>query len=120
MFLNQYKSWQKEHPEYFQPATTSEALAATPLRPKTTPLRKEIFGYMPYWMLAQFAIAHDEFVSLKIYDVLGKEVATLVDEQRSAGRYSVRWDASNFSSGVYFYRLRAGVYVETKKLVLTK
>jgi spore germination protein YaaH len=68
----------------------------------------------------QFAIAHDEFVSLKICDVLGKEVANLVDGQRRAGTYLVRWDASNFSSGVYFYSLRAGEYVETKKLVLTK
>jgi spore germination protein YaaH len=68
----------------------------------------------------QFVVAHDEFVSLKIYDVLGKEVAHLVDEQRRAGRYSVRWDASNFSSGVYFYRLRVGEYAETRKLVLTK
>jgi hypothetical protein len=68
----------------------------------------------------QFAIAHDEFVSLKIYDVLGKEVATLVDEQRSAGTYSVRWDASNFTSGVYFYKLGAGDFVEAKKLMLMK
>ena len=68
----------------------------------------------------QFAIARDEFVSLAIYDVLGKEVAWLVDERRSAGTYSVRWDASNFPSGVYFYRLKAGEFADVKKLVLTK
>ncbi len=68
----------------------------------------------------QFEIAHDEFVSLKIYDVLGKEVANPVDERRSAGTYSIRWDASNLPSGVYFYRLKAEEFADTKKLVLTK
>jgi hypothetical protein len=67
-----------------------------------------------------YVIADDEFVTLKIYDVLGKEVVDLVDEQKSAGAYSVRWDAGNFSSGVYFYILKAGAYIQTKKLVLTK
>ena len=53
--------------------------------------------------------------TLKIYDVLGNEVATLVDEYREAGRYELLFDASNLSSGIYFYRLEAGSFVETKK-----
>ncbi|MCX6143276.1 MAG: T9SS type A sorting domain-containing protein [Ignavibacteriales bacterium] len=61
-----------------------------------------------------------EFVTLKIYDVLGREIATLVNEARPAGVYNVRWDASSFSSGVYFYRLHAGDFVETKTMVLMK
>ena len=60
------------------------------------------------------------FVSLKVYDILGREVAILVDEIKPAGRYSVRWEASHFSSGVYFYRLQAGSFVDTKKLMLIK
>jgi len=59
-------------------------------------------------------------VRLRIYDLLSREVATLVDQEKPAGSYEVRWDASGFASGVYFYRLQAGGFVETKKLVLLK
>jgi|OpeIllAssembly_1097287.scaffolds.fasta_scaffold54350_1 hypothetical protein len=58
--------------------------------------------------------------TLKIYDVLGNEVATLVDEYRSAGNYEVEWDASSYPSGVYFYQLRTENYTETKKMILLK
>ena len=59
-------------------------------------------------------------VQLKVYDVLGNEVATLVDEYKTAGNYIVNFDASNLSSGIYFYQLRSGNYLETKKLTLLK
>ncbi|MBI5464656.1 MAG: T9SS type A sorting domain-containing protein [Ignavibacteriales bacterium] len=68
----------------------------------------------------QFAIADFQFVSLKIYDVLGREIETLVSEKMSPGRYAVEWNASSFPSGVYFYRLDAGSFSETKKLLLMK
>jgi hypothetical protein len=61
---------------------------------------------------------HD--LSLRIYDILGREAATLVNEQLKPGTYQVEWDGTNFPSGVYFYRLQAGDYAETKKLVLLK
>jgi len=60
------------------------------------------------------------FVTLKIYDVLGNEVATLVKEEKSVGSYEVEFNASNLPSGIYFYRLQAGSFVETKKMVLMK
>jgi sugar lactone lactonase YvrE len=59
-------------------------------------------------------------VSLKVYDVLGREVATLVNGRQEAGRYSVPFNAASLSSGVYFYRLQAGAFVETKKMMLIK
>ena len=59
-------------------------------------------------------------VTLQVYDLLGREVATLVNEHKPAGSYSVQWNASNLPSGIYFYRLQAGTYTETKKLVLMK
>jgi photosystem II stability/assembly factor-like uncharacterized protein len=59
-------------------------------------------------------------VSLKIYDILGREVSTLVNEQLKPGTYDVEWDGSNFSSGVYYYKLVSGDFVETKKMVLLK
>ncbi len=59
-------------------------------------------------------------VVLKIYNLLGQEVATLVDEETQAGRYEVMWDAGDFSSGVYFYQLGASEFVQTKKLILLR
>jgi hypothetical protein len=61
-----------------------------------------------------------QFVSLKVYDVLGNEVATLIDEYKSAGNYEVEFSADELTSGIYFYKLQAGSYTETKKLVLMK
>ncbi len=60
------------------------------------------------------------FVTIKIYDILGKEVATLVNEQKTQGRYSVNFDASRLASGVYIYQLRANDYVSSKKMLLLK
>jgi hypothetical protein len=59
-------------------------------------------------------------ISLKVYDVLGREVATLVNERKAAGSYTATFDASKFSSGVYFYKLQAGNFVQTKKMLLVK
>jgi hypothetical protein len=67
-----------------------------------------------------FSIPTSEFVTLKVYDVLGREIATLVNENLSAGSYSYNFDAKNLTSGVYLYKLQAGKYSETKKMILTK
>jgi hypothetical protein len=58
--------------------------------------------------------------TLKIYDVLGNEVTTLVDEYKPAGKYEVEWNASKYPSGVYFYQLKTQGFVETKKMILIK
>jgi hypothetical protein len=60
------------------------------------------------------------FVTLKIFDLMGREVATLVSEELSMGNYTRQWNAANISSGVYFYRLQAGKYTGIKKLVLLR
>jgi hypothetical protein len=67
-----------------------------------------------------FSLPTKSFVSLKVFDLIGREVATLVSEEMSAGNYTRQWNAVNMSSGIYFYRLHAGAYRETKKLVLLK
>jgi hypothetical protein len=59
-------------------------------------------------------------VTLKVFNILGEEVATLVSDRLSTGSYSYEWDASNLASGVYLYRLQAGELIETKKMVLIK
>jgi hypothetical protein len=60
------------------------------------------------------------YVSLKVYNVLGQEVAALVNETKSAGRYSVAWNATGVASGVYWYRLQAGDFTQTRKLILLR
>jgi len=68
----------------------------------------------------QYKVSSISTVSLKVYDVLGNEVATLVNEEKPAGSYEVDFDASGLSSGIYFYKLSAGSLVETKKMILMK
>ncbi|AFH48733.1 Hypothetical protein IALB_1022 [Ignavibacterium album JCM 16511] len=59
-------------------------------------------------------------VTLKVYDVLGKEIATLVNEEKQAGLYEVEFDGRNLSSGIYFYQLQAGEFIQTKKMILLR
>jgi hypothetical protein len=59
-------------------------------------------------------------VKLIVYDLLGNEVATLVNEDKAPGEYEVTFDGSGLSSGIYFYRLQAGNYSEVRKLILLK
>jgi parallel beta-helix repeat protein len=68
----------------------------------------------------EYRVVSTEYVTLKIYDVLGNEVATLVNEEKPAGSYEVEFDGSNLSSGIYFYKFKAGNYLETKKMILVK
>ncbi len=60
------------------------------------------------------------FTTLKIYDVLGNEIATLVNEELPSGEYEVEFDARGLTSGIYFYQLRAGSFIQTKKMLLIK
>lgn len=68
----------------------------------------------------KFNLPMDIFVSLKIYDVLGREIKELVNEFKAAGRYSVTFDGSNFSSGIYYYKIEAGNFSQVKKMLLIK
>lgn len=67
-----------------------------------------------------YELIKNSAVSLKVFDVLGRNVETLVDESKPIGQHSVRFNASRLTSGVYFYRLQAGDYIETKKMLLMK
>jgi hypothetical protein len=68
----------------------------------------------------QFSIVNRQLTILKVYDLLGREVATLVNEVRQPGTYTAHWDASGVASGVYIYRLSAGNFVQCKKLLLLR
>jgi len=67
-----------------------------------------------------FSIPSSAFTSLKVYDIIGNEVATLVNEEKTAGNYEVRFNASSLTSGTYFYKLSAGSFTEVKKMILLK
>ena len=70
----------------------------------------------------KFSIPNLQFVTLKVYDILGRELATLVNEEKLPGNYEVKFNGNgnNLSSGVYFYRLQSGSYSDTKKFILMK
>jgi hypothetical protein len=68
----------------------------------------------------KYSIPQSSFAVLKVYDLLGNEVATLMNEEKQSGIYEVEFNASNLSSGIYFYQLKAGDFISTKKFVLLK
>ena len=67
-----------------------------------------------------FSIPKQGLVSLKIYDVLGKEIMTLINEQKTAGSYEVDFNGINLASGAYFYRLESSEFVDIKRMILIK
>ena len=67
----------------------------------------------------KFSIPNSQFVTLKVYDMLGREVTTLVNEGKPAGNYEVKFNGNGLASGTYFYQIRAGNFVETTSYLLT-
>ncbi len=82
------------------------------------PVTKIKFDIAP--LLRGVGEARGVFTSLKVFDITGREIKTLVNEKLNPGTYEVTFDGSNLSSGVYFYKIRAGEYSETKRMILTK
>jgi hypothetical protein len=70
--------------------------------------------------IIKYELPERNFVTIKVYDVLGNEIATLVNEEKPAGSYEVEFDAANLPSGIYFYQLQTEGYIETKKMLLLK
>ena len=68
----------------------------------------------------KFQVPSSGFMSLRMYDVLGREVATLVNEELKAGSHEATFDATGLASGVYYYQLRAGEFTQTKRLLLLR
>ncbi len=97
-------SLSQNYPNPFNPTTKIEY--TIPTSPQTPLFNKER--------------GRGEVIILKIYDILGREIKTLVNKQQPPGNYEVTFDGSEFASGVYFYRLQVGNYSQTKKLILLK
>ncbi|MCH7827164.1 MAG: ASPIC/UnbV domain-containing protein, partial [Bacteroidetes bacterium] len=68
----------------------------------------------------QFSIKENSFVTLKVFDVLGKKITTLVNKELNSGVYNFKFNADNLTSGIYFYKLTAGKFTETKKMILLR
>ena len=68
----------------------------------------------------EYAVPNDGMVTLKVYDVLGREVANLVNEYMPTGRYKITWDASKMASGIYVYRMTANKFTTSRKMLLMK
>ncbi|PIW69008.1 MAG: hypothetical protein COW08_09460, partial [Ignavibacteriales bacterium CG12_big_fil_rev_8_21_14_0_65_30_8] len=67
-----------------------------------------------------YDIPDESFVNITVYDYLGREVITLVNREQKAGKYVVSFDATNLSSGIYFYKITSNEFVQTKKMILLK
>lgn len=93
---------EQNYPNPFNPSTKIKFTIPTP--PVSSPLSK--------------GRTKEGFVILKVYNILGNEVATLVNEKLPAGEYQINFDASNLSSGAYFYTLASDNFRETKKMIL--
>ncbi len=70
--------------------------------------------------IINFKLPLKSFVSLKVYDVLGREIKTLISGERKSGIYNIAFRAEELSSGIYFYKLEAGDFIQTKKMILLK
>ena len=105
-FPNNFMLYQN-YPNPFDPTTTIHFVIPNEVRNSKDTRNTEYYSVQ-------------QNVTLKVYDVLGREVATLVNEQKPAGNYEVTFDAADLSSGIYFYTLRAGSKNITKKMILLR
>ena len=99
---------------------SSVELSSDPSKPLTHRLSSNFPNPFNSTTNFSFSTSSQSFVSLRVYDLLGKEVATVVSEGLPAGNYSRKWNAFGLASGVYFYRLQVGSFTETKKLILLR
>ncbi len=110
--------------EYRELISFAETITEVTNAPKAAPDAFQLFQNYPNPFnpatTISFTLPSRSLVSLKIFDIVGREVSTIVSGELQAGSYTRQWNAAAFSSGVYFYRLQAGTYSETKKLLLLK
>lgn len=99
---------------------TGVSLTHTPTIPTEFGLKQNYPNPFNPSTTIEFSLPQSEFVTVKVYNTLGQEVETLVNGVQEAGTYTARFDASRLTSGVYFYRLQAGQFSQTKKMILLK
>jgi outer membrane protein assembly factor BamB len=104
----------------FSNSPISGLATAHEVQPQESALRQNYPNPFNSSTTIEFALAESGFMTLKIFNLLGEKVATLLAEKRTAGAYKLIWDAKGIASGVYLYRLEAGELVQTKKLILMR
>ena len=102
------------------PAPPEESSVARPAIPSEFALHQNYPNPFNPGTTIGFALPRETFVDLRVYDMLGRVVATLISETRKTGEYRLRWEAGALPSGLYFYRLKAGDFIQTRKLLLVK
>ncbi len=117
--FNQYKFVPRTDADFVSVVLTGVATGPQGLPTKYAVSQNYPNPFNPTTMI-QYALPRAGLVTLKVYNVLGQQVSTLVDDVREAGNYTVRFDASRLSSGVYFYRLQSGSFSVVKKMALVK
>ncbi|MBI5471752.1 MAG: immunoglobulin domain-containing protein, partial [Ignavibacteriae bacterium] len=100
--------------------TMNNTMTVAPALPKEFALYQNYPNPFNPSTTIKFDLPKDENVTLTLYNMIGQQVATLVNERKTAGSYSINWNAQNFATGVYIYRFKAGNFVQTRKLVLVK
>ncbi|MGD1044862.1 MAG: aryl-sulfate sulfotransferase [Bacteroidota bacterium] len=98
----------------------STAVAASPATPSQFVLEQNYPNPFNPSTTIKYVIPQQSYVTIKIFDMLGREVTTLVNQKKETGSYFVEWNASRMTSGVYFYTLQAGGFKQTRKLLLIK
>jgi hypothetical protein len=119
--LTKTKTITGKTPQYFKPSDLLSGIGS----PETTMTKDFVLHQnYPNPFNPSTAISHQlpvtSHVDVRVYDVLGREVAVLVSEEMSAGTHSATWNAANMPSGVYFARLQAGNFTQTRRLLLVK
>jgi Secretion system C-terminal sorting domain len=100
--------------------TTVTEIATKNYRPNEFLLRQNFPNPFNPSTVINYEISQSSFVKIKVYDVLGREIAIMVNEEKPAGKYSITFNGGNLSSGIYFYSITAGSFHQTKKMVLLK
>ena len=118
MLVDFFKSDSTTRPWFVDASTTSVHLGTVP--PATATLEQNYPNPFNPGTTIEFSIPSAQFVMLKVYNLLGQEVVTLVNGLQTAGVHSVQWNASSFSTGFYFYRMETGKFSQTRKLMLMK
>jgi len=108
------------HLNWISVGTSASSVENEKLTPRITRLNQNYPNPFNPATRISYELADRNHVILKVYDVLGREVVTLVDEEKSAGFHTIIWDATNFSSGVYLYKLQVGNFCDVKKLIFMK
>ncbi len=109
---------------YEETTTLGRGEAPSLIRNNNVPYENKLFNNYPNPFnpktKIKFSIKTNNWVKISIYDLLGRQVSMLVNQFKEKGEYDIEFDGSNLASGIYFYRIEAGNFVQSKKMVLVK